>query len=253
MLSIDINCDIGESTSLWPYNIEQDTSLLQYVSSINIACGYHAGDPDTTLHLIQAAIKQHIAVGAHFPFPDRENFGRKEMYMDEKDLYRIVYQQVEFLAGFALSNGIKIQHVKPHGALYHMAANDHRMAFIVCSAIQSYDDELMIYGLSGSELIQVADCMGMRSCSEVFADRTYHDDGNLTPRTKSIALVQDKTRVLRQVLEIIKQGKVTSTNGTQINVKAETICIHSDGQHVLEFAKMIHETLQQLGIDISHP
>ncbi|MBC7828103.1 MAG: LamB/YcsF family protein [Chitinophagaceae bacterium] len=253
MLSIDLNCDIGESTLLWPYSIDHDLSLMQYVSSINIACGFHAGDTDTTQQLIAAAIPRNIAVGAHPSFPDRENFGRKEMNLDEKDLYRIIYQQIEFIAGVALSKGVRIQHVKPHGALYNMAARDHRLAFILCSAIQSYDEDLMIYGLSGSELITVADCMGLRSCSEVFADRTYQDDGSLTPRSSSNALIEDESQSLEQVLEMIIQGTVTSVQGMKKSLKAETVCIHSDGKHALKFAKTIHEALVQHGIDTFHP
>lgn len=253
MLSIDLNCDIGESTLLWPYKIEHDISLLQYVSSINIACGYHAGDQDTMKQLISEAIPRNISVGAHPSFPDRENFGRKEMDLDEKELYRIIYQQLEFSAGIALSRGVRLQHVKPHGALYNMAARDHRLAFILCSAIQAYDEELMIYGLSGSEIIKVADCMGLKSCCEVFADRTYQTDGSLTPRSDPNALIEDESESLQQVLQMIIHGSVTTAKGIKIPLKAETVCIHSDGKHALKFAKTIHETLTQHGITIFHP
>lgn len=253
MLSIDLNCDIGESTLLWPYSIDHDIALLQYVSSINIACGYHAGDADTMQQLINAAIWRNISIGAHPSFPDRENFGRKEMHLDEKDLYRIIFQQIEFIAGIALSNGAKIHHVKPHGALYNMAAKDHRLAFIFCSAIQSYDDDIMIYGLSGSEIIKVADFMGLKSCNEVFADRTYQNDGSLTPRSASNALIGNESESVQQVLQMIIQGEVTSAKGEKILLKAETVCIHSDGKHALKFAKNIHETLHQHGINICHP
>ena len=253
MLNIDLNCDIGESTSLWPYSIEHDISLLPYFSSVNIACGFHAGDADTILQLLRAAVPLKIAVGAHPSFPDRENFGRKEMYFEEQDLYRIIYQQVEFVASLALSNGIRIQHVKPHGALYNMVARDHRMAFIVCSAIQAYDPELVIYGLAGSEFIRVADCLGMKTYSEVFADRTYQDDGTLTSRAKPNALIDDAVHALEQVVQMATKGTVTSVTGKTIPVTTETICIHSDGKYALMFAKIIREALLQHGINISHP
>ena len=253
MLSIDLNCDMGESTSLWSYNLDHDISLLQYVSSINLACGFHAGDPDTTRQLIKAAIPLKISIGAHPSFPDRENFGRKDMQLEERDLYRVIYQQVEFMAALAVSNGIRIQHVKLHGALYNMAAKDRRLAFIICSAIRAYDEDLVIYGLSGSEMIEVADCMGMKSCSEVFADRTYQEDGSLTPRSQQDALIEDKEQAIHQVLQMIRQGTVTCTKGNSISLNAETICIHSDGKHALDFATAIHKTLQDSGIRILHP
>ena len=253
MLNIDLNCDIGESTLLWPYSIDHDISLLQYVSSINIACGFHAGDPDTMQQLITDAIPRNISIGAHPSFPDRENFGRKEMDFDDKDLYRIIYQQIEFIAEVALSTGGRIKHVKPHGALYNMAAKDHRLSFILCSAIQSYDEDLVIYGLSGSEIIKVADRMGLKSCSEVFADRTYQNDGSLTPRSETNALIEDESQSLQQVLQMIIQGSVTSAKGEKIFLKAETVCIHGDGKYALKFAKNIYETLRQHGINISHP
>jgi 5-oxoprolinase (ATP-hydrolysing) subunit A len=250
---IDLNCDIGESTSLWPYSIDHDISLLPYFSSINIACGFHAGDSETMQRLIDKSIPLNISVGAHPSFPDRGNFGRNEMHVPENDLHRILVQQIEFIAAYTMSKGIKIRHVKPHGALYNMAAKDARLAFIVCSAIQSFDEDLVVYGLSGSEIIKAADDMGLRSCSEVFADRTYQEDGSLTPRTNADALISDKAQASRQVLQFISQGTVTTMGGNTIPVKAETICIHSDGANALIFAKTIHDTLQHHGITIFHP
>lgn len=244
---------MGESTSLWPYSIGRDISLLPYFSSINVACGFHAGDPDTTLQLIRAAAPLNISIGAHPSFPDRENFGRNEMHPDEKDLYRIVYQQIESIASLAISNGIRIRHVKPHGALYNMSAKDNRMAFIMCSAIHAYDEDLIIYGLSGSEIVKMANFMGMKSRSEVFADRTYQDDGSLTPRSEANALIEDSVQALEQVLQIVTRRTVTSVNGKKIPLTAETICIHSEGKHSLSFAKIIHEALKQHGINISNP
>ena len=253
MLKIDLNCDMGESTSLWPYNISHDISLLPHISSINLACGYHAGDPDTAAKLMKEALSRNIAVGAHPSFPGRENFGRVQMHLDEKELYQVIYDQIAFIASLAISNGLRLQHVKPHGALYNMAAKDHRLAFIVCSAVQSYDEDLIIYGLSGSEIIKVARSMGLRSCNEVFADRTYNDNGSLIPRTQKEALIEDEEQCIQQVLQLVEQGTVCTLNGNSIPLGVDTICLHSDGKHSLRFAKVIHETLHQHGIDISHP
>jgi UPF0271 protein len=243
---------MGESTSLWPYSLSHDISLLPYISSINIACGYHAGDPDTATKLMKEALSRNIAVGAHPSFPDRENFGRKQMDLDDKDLYRAIYDQIASIASLAILNGVRIRHVKPHGALYNMAAKDHRLAFIVCSAVQSYDEDLVVYGLSGSEIIKVAGSMGLRSCNEVFADRTYNDNGSLTPRTEQGALIEDEEQCMQQVLQIVQQGTVRATNGNSISLNVGTICIHSDGKQSFQFAKMINETLHHHGIEISH-
>jgi 5-oxoprolinase (ATP-hydrolysing) subunit A len=250
---IDLNCDIGESTSLWSYNIDHDISLLPYLSSINIAAGSHAGDGFTAHQLIARSRPYNIAIGAHPSFPDRENFGRKETHMAEKDLHNLILQQIEFIAETAMSLGIKMRHVKPHGALYNMAAKDPRLALIVCSAIQSFDRELMVYGLSGSEIIKAADKLGMKSCSEVFADRTYQDDGSLTPRSDPKALIHDTALAMEQVLQLVQQGTVTTVHGNIIAIRAETICLHSDGENVLSFAQTIHDTLQTFGVAIFHP
>ena len=253
MLTIDVNCDIGESTSLWPYKIDHDLQLLPYVTSINIACGYHAGDADTASQLIKAAQPLDISIGAHPSFPDRDHFGRREMHLEEKELFRIVFEQLETVATIAISNGMRLQHVKPHGALYNMASKDRRLAYMFCNAVYSFDEELMIYGLSGSELVKVADGMGMKSCNEVFADRTYQDNGELTPRTEVNALIGDDNDALHQVLNMINTGTVNSVSGRALRVKAETICIHSDGKQALTFARKIHEAMKEHGIHLCYP
>lgn len=253
MLKIDLNCDIGESTSLRSYSIDYDISLLPYFSSINLACGYHAGDSDTIIRLVREAAALNISIGAHPSFPDRENFGRKEMVLAEEELYSMVYEQIGFVASLALSQGARLQHVKPHGALYNMSARDHRMAFILCSAIQAYDEDLMIYGLAGSEVIKVANTMGMRSCNEVFADRRYGDDGTLVPRSEPDAVIDDPVQALEQARRMAIYRTVESVTGKTIFLNTETICIHSDGKYALKFAKTVNEALRQHGIIISHP
>ena len=253
MLTIDLNCDIGESTSRWPYNIQNDIALLPYVSSINVACGFHAGDPDTASELIKAACAYDISVGAHPSFPDRDHFGRNEMNLDEKELYRIVYKQVEFIGNIALSAGRRMNHVKPHGALYNMAAKDHRMAFVICSAIHAYNEELVVYGLSRSMLIDAAETLGLKTCSEVFADRTYQSDGSLSMRNSASAFVKDSEEAAKRVMEMIETGYTVSVDGTRIMVKPETVCIHSDGEDPPGFAKIISETLKKKDITIGHP
>lgn len=251
MLSIDLNCDMGESTTLWQYSIEKDMALLQYISSMNLACGFHAGDAHTMHALVDEALLGGVAIGAHPGFPDKENFGRSNMQFSPVKLYDLVLYQLGALDAFLKIQGAKLHHVKPHGALYNMAAKDSIMADSICKAIKEYNPDLILYGLSGSELTEAADRMGLKNCSEVFADRTYREDGSLTPRTETNAMIEDEQQSLQQVLQMIQQGTVNATNGKQVEMIAQTICIHGDGKRALEFAKTIHTVLKQNHIEIT--
>lgn len=251
MQTIDINCDMGESTHLWPYHIDNDVALLRFVSSINIGTGFHAGDAHTMHELVDAALLAGIAVGAHPGFEDRGNFGRTNTMLSPVKLYDIIIYQLGALDAFLKINGAKLHHVKPHGALYNMAAADTSMAHTVCKAIKEYDAGLILYGLSGSELVKAAHEINLACCSEVFADRSYQEDGKLTPRTAANALIEDEAQSLQQVLQMAQSGTVKTINGNTIPVNAGTVCIHSDGAHALVFAKNIYQTLKQNGIEIS--
>lgn len=253
MQTIDINCDMGESTQLWPYHIDNDIALFRFISSINIATGFHAGDAHTMHELVDAALLAGIAVGAHPGFEDRENFGRTNTPLSPVKLYDIIIYQLGALDAFLQINGTRLHHVKPHGALYNMAAKDAAMAHTICRAVKEYDPGLILYGLSGSQLIKAANEINLPSCSEVFADRTYGDDAALTPRTAANALIEDAQQSVQQVLQMVQQGTVTSTSGNKIPVQAGTVCIHSDGAHALAFAKNMHETLLHQGISITSP
>jgi UPF0271 protein len=250
MLSIDVNCDMGESTDLWPYNIEKDFELLKYISSVNIACGYHAGDEETMQLLVEAAIKNNIAVGAHPSFHDKENFGRTNMNVSRERTYEIVQEQISVLHDIVKKAGAKLHHVKPHGALYNMAAKDRILADEICAAIKNFGKGIILYGLSGSELINAGEEAGLKTCSEVFADRTYQDDGSLTPRTELNALIEDADQAAKQVMQMVNKGTVISSSGKEVLLKAETICIHGDGKHAIDFAKKIHYSLTQDGVII---
>jgi 5-oxoprolinase (ATP-hydrolysing) subunit A len=250
MQTIDINCDMGESTALWPYHIDNDIALLPYISSANIACGFHAGDASTMHELVDAALLAGVAIGAHPGFADKENFGRTDISLPPVKIYDIIIYQLGALDAFLKINGAKLQHVKPHGALYNMAAKDRVMATAVCSAVKDYNAGIVLYGLSGSELIHAANAIGLKNCSEVFADRTYREDGNLTPRSVPNALIEDAAQSVRQVIQMATHGTVNTTTGKTIRVKADTVCIHADGTHALAFAKNIYQTLQTKGIEI---
>lgn len=253
MLKIDINCDMGESSSLWDHSLERDLSILPYISSVNLACGYHAGDPHIMHTMVEAAMKAGIAIGAHPSFPDRENFGRTDMHLPPEKIYDIILYQLGGLNAFLQVNGASLHHVKPHGALYNMAAKDPVLAKAIADAVYDFDGSLILYGLSGSELIGMGRHDFLATCSEVFADRTYQDDGSLTPRSHPEALLKTQEEAVKQVLQMVKEQSVRSLSGNIVSVKAETICIHSDGAHAPEFAKAIHEALINAGIAVTSP
>ncbi len=243
MKTIDINCDLGD-------RIGNDEAIMPYISSANIACGYHAGDEKTMKETVELCKKYNVAIGAHPSFPDRENFGRTDMLLPPSEVYETVVKQINALEKIAAASGVSLRHVKPHGALYNMAARDKSLAPFIALAVFDTNNKYILYGLSGSYLIKEGKNLGLKTASEVFADRTYKDDGSLTSRSKDDALILDTGTAVAQVLQMIKEGKVISTTGKKIPIIAETICIHGDGEHAIEFAKAIHEALVSEGIDI---
>lgn len=240
---VDLNCDLGES-------IGNDGLIMPFISSANIACGYHAGDEKTIWQTIELAIKYKAAIGAHVSFLDKENFGRREMNLPLEEIYELTTQQLIILKEIADSFDIKIRHVKPHGALYNMSAKDPTLAKTIAAAIKDFDHNLILFGLSGSHSINEAKAIGLNTASEVFGDRTYQDDGTLTPRSQLNALIENTDKAIQQVLQMITTGTVTTASGKQIPIVAETVCIHGDGKHAVEFAKNIYQKLKQNNIGI---
>jgi UPF0271 protein len=235
----DINCDMGEG-------ISNDEAIMPFISSANIACGYHAGDEEIMKRTVELAIKHKISIGAHPSYPDRENFGRTNIRLPLNEVYDLVTKQIHLLKEITRSAGASLHHVKPHGALYNMAARSKPLAVVIALAVKDVDEKLKLYGLSGSHLIMEAQKIGIKSVSEVFADRSYQDDGRLTPRSNPEALINDTDKAVQQVLQMIKEGTVTTVSGKVIPIVAETICIHGDGEHAVEFAKAIHEAVKGL-------
>ena len=233
-MQTDINCDMGEG-------IGNDEFLMPFISSANIACGYHAGDAATIKCTIALCIKHNVSIGAHPSFYDRKNFGRTEMNLPPGDLYDLITRQLIIFKEAADSFDQKIRHVKPHGALYNMSAKDAMIANVIAKAVRDFDSSLALFGLSGSHSINEAKAMGLTTASEVFADRTYQDDGSLTPRSQPNALIENAGKAVQQVLQMIKEGSVTTVSGKTIPIVAETICIHGDGKNAVEFAKVIHD------------
>lgn len=237
MLTIDINCDMGEG-------MLNDADIMPFVSSANIACGFHAGDEAIMASTVALALTHKVAIGAHPGFADKVNFGRQTMTLSQKGYYDLIKDQLQIFKKATDQLGATIHHVKPHGALYNQAANDSHIAQTIAQAIYDFDASLILYGLSGSHSIKEAQKMGLATCSEVFADRTYQNDGSLTNRNNANALIQNEQACLHQVLQMIQQQTVTSIEHENISIVAETICLHGDGENAFAFAKLIHQTLQ---------
>lgn len=235
---IDINCDMGEGMAT-------DSLIMPYISSANIACGYHAGGEAIIKQTIDLCLQHGVKIGAHPSFKDKENFGRKEIHLASDEIYALIIQQLVKVDLIAKQKGTRLHHVKPHGALYNMSAKDKDIARSIATAVKDFDESLVLYGLSGSYSIAEAKDVGLQTANEVFADRTYQDDGSLTPRSRQDALIQDADEAVAQVLQMMNEKTVTTVSGKRIPIKAETVCIHGDSIHAAFFAKTLNESLFQ--------
>lgn len=236
MHTIDINCDLGEG-------FPNDKALMKFISSANIACGYHAGDIDTIKSTIAYCVENGVAIGAHPGFNDKANFGRTEMELSIYELYDLVAEQITLMQDACKEMGASLHHVKPHGALYNMAAKNATMSYIIARAIKELDSQLVLYGLSNSYMISEAEAMYIKTASEVFADRTYTAKGQLTPRSQPNAMIHKREDALAQVLNMIQHKRVIATDGSVVPLEAETICIHGDGDHAVSFATSIYTAM----------
>ncbi|MEC5186376.1 UPF0271 protein [Geobacillus thermodenitrificans] len=247
MKTIDLNCDFGESFGVYRLGKED---ILPYITSVNIACGFHAGDPLVMRQTVQLAIRHGVAIGAHPGFPDLLGFGRRMMAVSPEEVYAYVVYQIGALAAFVKAEGGVMTHVKPHGALYNMAAKDARISEAIAKAVYDVDPTLILYGLAGSELIRAGQAQGLQTASEVFADRTYQADGSLTPRSDPQAIIADEDEAVKQVLMMVCDRHVRSVQGTAVAIEADTVCLHGDNEQAVRFAKRLHEALQNEGIAI---
>jgi 5-oxoprolinase (ATP-hydrolysing) subunit A len=247
MLRIDLNCDMGESFGA--YTLGNDVAILDHVNSANIACGFHAGDPGTIHQTVAAALAKGVAVGAHPGLPDLQGFGRRTMALGGNEAYDIVLYQIGAVAAFVRAQGGRLTHVKAHGALYNMAAKDYRLAEQLAKAVRDFDPSLVFFGLAGSAMIQAALDIGLSAASEVFADRTYQDDGTLTPRNQPNAMIEDAEVSAAQVKRMLTERVVRSVNGNDVPVRADTLCVHGDQPNALTFVKKIRQQLRLAGID----
>lgn len=245
---IDLNCDMGESFGA--YRMGNDEEILNYVSSANIACGFHAGDPATMRKTVKLAIEKKVGIGVHPGFNDLEGFGRRNIDLTSAEVYDLVVYQIGALSSFAASEGGSLQHVKPHGALYNMASVNREFSEAIAEAVYKVDGNLILFGLAGSELIKAGNRIGLKTANEVFSDRTYQENGTLTSRRERGALIENHETAVSQVIRMVKERKVTALSGKDISINADTICIHGDGAHALEFAKYISDALKDAGIRI---
>lgn len=246
MYQIDLNCDLGESFG--NYKIGMDEKVIPMITSANVACGYHASDPVVMNKTIAMAKEYGIEVGAHPGFPDLMGFGRRNMNVSPSEAKAYTLYQLGALDAFCRVHRRKMQHVKPHGAMYNMAAKNYSLAKAICEAIYEFDKDLIVMGLSGGELVRAGKDTGLRTALEVFADRAYEEDGTLVDRRKDGAVITDEEVAIARVVRMIKEQKVTAITGKDITIKADSVCVHGDGVKALEFVKKIREKLTEEGI-----
>lgn len=251
MPTIDFNSDMGESFGI--YRLGADREVLRYVTSANVACGFHAGDPRTIKATVRAAVEANVAIGAHPGYNDLQGFGRRPIQMSVDEIYDITVYQVGALKAFAEACGGHLAHVKAHGALYNVAARNDEVATALCAAVRDVDSRLIFFGLSGSKLVDAANEAGLHCAQEVFADRTYQDDGSLTRRGDPRAMITDVNIAVEQVLTMLESKRVRSVNGAWVDVQPDTLCIHGDQPGAAEFAAAVSGALKAAGVTIKAP
>ena len=246
MYSVDLNSDLGESFG--NYKIGNDERIIPLVTSCNVACGYHASDPLVMDRTIRMAAEAGIGIGAHPGYPDLMGFGRRNMAVSPEEAGAYISYQLGALYAFTHKYGVKIQHVKPHGAMYNMAGKDYALAKAICEAVYNFDPEIILLGLSGSEMIRAAEDTGLRCAREFFADRAYEEDGSLVNRRKEGAMIHDEDLAVDRVIRVIREKKVTAITGRDIALSIDSICVHGDGEKALAFVKKILGRLESEGI-----
>lgn len=248
MFRVDLNCDLGESFG--SYTIGNDDQVIPLITSANVACGYHASDPVVMDQTLSMAKEAGIRIGAHPGFPDLMGFGRRNLSVSPTEAKAYVLYQLGALDAFCRVHGMKMQHVKPHGALYNMAAKDYELSRAICEGIQEFDPQLIVLALSGGELVRAAKDMGLRTALEVFADRAYEEDGSLVNRRKEGAMITDEDLAVARVVRMVKEKKVTAVTGKDIPIQADSVCVHGDGAKALAFVEKIRRALTEEGVEI---
>jgi UPF0271 protein len=240
---VDLNCDLGEGGAC-------DEELLGAITSANIACGFHAGDPGVMRRTVELALKNGVALGAHPGLRDPEGFGRRSMALDPQEAFDLTLYQIGALRALASAQGARLVHVKPHGALYNMAARDPALADALARAVRAADPGLIFVGLASSEMIRAAQRQGLRAAEEAFADRAYRPDGSLVPRGESGALIHDPQDVARRAVRLVTEGKVRSIEGGDLAIRADTICVHGDTEGAPELVRALRGALAREGVEL---
>ena len=248
MYKIDLNCDLGESYGT--YRLGMDGQIIPLISSANVACGFHAGDFNTMAKTVGLCKESGVSIGAHPGFPDLQGFGRRNMSLSPAEVQNLITYQVGALAAFCRSAGVRLRHVKPHGALYNMAAKDSALARAICQGVYDFDSSLILLGLSGSEMLRQAREIGLPCAAEVFADRAYEEDGTLVPRGKPGAMITDEEEAVRRVIGMILNHRVQAITGKEIEICPDSVCVHGDSEKALLFVKKIRSALESAGITI---
>ena len=248
MLTIDLNSDLGESYG--QYTIGNDEEVLKHVTSVNVACGFHAGDPQVMEKTVKKAFENNVAVGAHPGFPDLRGFGRRPMAISPEEAKAYVIYQISALNGFIQALGGQMQHVKPHGAFYNMAAVDYPIARAIAEGVYAVNSDLILMGLAGGELVKAGKEVGLQTASEVFADRTYTNEGTLVSRTEQGSIIHDKNQAATQILNIVQNGKVKAIDGTEIEIEADSICVHGDNYEAVELVKHLRSSLKESNVAV---
>lgn len=249
MMKVDLNCDLGEAFG--NYGFGGDQQIIPLITSANVACGFHAGDWNVLNETVELAKQHDVGIGAHPGSPDLQGFGRRNMDISAAEIYNIVVYQLGALQGFCSIHDVKMNHVKPHGALYQMGARNKDIAQAIAQAVYDFDPSLIFVGLSNTLLISEAKAIGLNTASEVFADRRYEEDGQLVSRKEDDAVIADTDEAIQQVLKMVTENKVISRTGKEIDLQADTICVHGDGAHALEFVTQIRKALSKEGISIT--
>jgi len=247
-MRVDINSDTGESFGA--YTIGHDAGLFRSITSANVAAGFHAGDPSVLRDTIRLAKTNGVAVGAHPGFPDLVGFGRRELNVTAKEAEDLVLYQVAAVAGVAAAEGVKIQHVKPHGALFNMAVRDRTLADAIARGVAAFDKTLILFGLPGSEILNAGRAAGLRVAAEVFADRAYESDGTLASRKKSGSVIHDAKAVVARAVRMVKEKTVVAVDGAIVNLEADTICVHGDTPGSDDLAARIRAGLEEAGVTV---
>jgi UPF0271 protein len=248
-MRIDLNSDLGESFG--PWRMGQDEALMDSISSANVACGFHAGDPGAMRATIALAREKGVAIGAHPGFQDLVGFGRREIKASPAEVEDLVLYQVSALAGMAAVQGVRLQHVKAHGALYNMACRDRALADAIARAVASLDRSLILFGLPGSELLRAGEAAGLPVAAEVFADRAYDPDGSLTARSKAGSVIHDTRQVVERAVTMVRDRKVVAVDGSTIGLRADTICLHGDTPGAADHARAVRQGLEAAGITVA--